>query len=98
METIDLFGLQTLNLCFLYPLTYRLCTPNLHTLSLRIQFSGSHEEDTAAWSLIPRVPPSVTHLTLNLDVDDPTQALKFKLKAHSMISPPSETMPTMSNI
>ncbi|KAJ8502037.1 hypothetical protein ONZ45_g11897 [Pleurotus djamor] len=66
---IDLTDLQTLNLRFLYPQSYTLHTPNLREISLRILFSYSPEQDTAAWSLIPQVPISVTHLTLELVVD-----------------------------
>ncbi|KAJ8521355.1 hypothetical protein ONZ45_g1914 [Pleurotus djamor] len=70
-STVNLPGLQTLNLRFLYPETYTLYTPKLQALSFRIFFSTSRELDTATWSLIPRVPLSVTKLTLEFVVDTP---------------------------
>ncbi|KAJ8518847.1 hypothetical protein ONZ45_g4134 [Pleurotus djamor] len=69
--TINLPGLQTLTLRSSYPEAYKLHTPNIQALSCHIFLSSSRELDAAAWALIPRMPLSVTKLTLELVVDTP---------------------------
>ncbi|KAJ8456041.1 hypothetical protein ONZ45_g18823 [Pleurotus djamor] len=71
-STINLAHLETLDLRFPYPLAHMLHTPNLRTFSMRILVSGSQSQDIVPWSTtIPRVPLSVTHLTMELVVDTP---------------------------